>query len=65
MTTAEIVERLEVMERELAKIKQEVLSSPKPGDWLSTVGMFAGDPDFKEVTRLGREWREQENRREL
>jgi hypothetical protein len=28
-----------------------------------TFGMFADDPDFDEVLRLGREYREQENRR--
>lgn len=64
MTTAEIVQRLEVMEREIARIKEEVMASPKPGEWIATVGQFANDPSFREVVRLGREWRDEANRRE-
>jgi len=39
---------------------------PKPTkDWRATVGMFKDDPVFKEIVELGRQWREEENRKSL
>jgi hypothetical protein len=40
---------------------QEQAARADASDWKSTVGMFADDPDFDEILRLGREYRRKMN----
>ena len=55
-----IDKRLERVEAELSALKRRVeareLSRTK--DWRRTVGMSVNDPEFEEIARLGREYRE-------
>jgi hypothetical protein len=53
-----VEERLAVLEREFAELKQHV--APKQ-DWIAKVsGSFKNDPDFGEILRFGREIRDAE-----
>lgn len=69
MTTEQLEERVATLERELAEIKQILVSStllpapsplpPAKSNWIKEVtGSMADFPVFAEVVRLGREWRE-------
>jgi hypothetical protein len=52
-------QRLENLESEVAEIKQRLKTESKPANWLaSIVGSMADYPEFKEVVRLGREFRQ-------
>jgi len=54
-----VEERLSVLEKELAQLKQTV--APAKQDWIADIsGSFKGDPEFGEVLRLGREIRDAE-----
>ncbi len=54
-----IEQRLENVERELAEIKGEIKTLiPRP-NWISAMsGTFTDDPEFDEVLRLGKEFRQ-------
>jgi hypothetical protein len=56
-----IEKRLDNVERELAALKG-MLESLKPGpNWISSMsGTFKDDPEFDEVLRLGKEFRDAE-----
>jgi hypothetical protein len=58
---ASVEERLAKVEKEIADLKARTDShSPKPG-WLRRVeGSFKDDPDFLEITQLGKEARDEE-----
>ncbi len=61
MSTAELQERLERLESEVMELREIVSkqpAKPHPKAWLNTVGLFKGDPEFQEIVRLGREYRE-------
>ena len=47
--------RVASLELEFAQFKQHFASSP--ATWRETFGMFADDPEFDEIVRLGREYR--------
>ena len=52
-----VEERLSIVERDLAELKQAVSRGKK--SWIAKIsGSFKGDPDFGEILRLGREIRE-------
>lgn len=67
MTVEEINKRFAAIEDELRELKWEMLRQAGvdvlPG--FGPVGTFKGDPVFAEIVQLGREWREEERRREL
>ena len=67
-TIAELETRLSKLEQEIREV-HELLKAQQAGqppkDWRSTYGMFAGDDDFGEVIRLGREYRERVNQKSL
>ena len=61
MTLETLENRLNVMEAELAQIKQQLQtekSAITPHPWEKIFGSFANSEGFEEATRLGREYRE-------
>lgn len=61
MTLQQLEERLLELEDKVQKLEKRVPPTSVAKPWRDTFGMFADDPDFDEVIRLGREYREQEN----
>jgi hypothetical protein len=66
MNAATMEERLAQLERKVREIEErlpgdqsDTFPSRKRG-WRWFVGVFADSPDFDEVERIGREWREAE-----
>jgi len=54
-----IEERLATVERELAELKTRLPPATKPGNWIEKIsGSFKDDPEFDEILRLGREFRQ-------
>lgn len=54
--------KIEELEARVLRLEEAVGVSPKAdkGNWLEkTAGIFADDPAFEEIARLGREWRKQ------
>jgi hypothetical protein len=59
MTVPTVEDRLAVVEREIAELKRRLPAEPLQEDWVDAMsGVFADDPEFDEVVRLGREMRE-------
>lgn len=64
MTLNQLERRVLDLERQLAEL-QVVVGNFRPLQSVAdTFGMFGGDPDFDEMVRLGREYREQANAEE-
>ena len=61
MPTATLEERVATLEKEFATLKQVVAPNIPRKDWRDTFGMFADDPEFDDVLRRGREFRQQAN----
>jgi phosphopantetheine adenylyltransferase len=61
MEIHDLEKRVANLEQEILELKEQLRSLPIK-DWRSTVGMFANDPDFDEIVRLGKEWRDEQNR---
>lgn len=61
MLNQKLEERVETLERQFAEFKQQMSSPAAPGDWRETFGMFRDDPEFDEILRAGREFRQREN----
>jgi len=61
LTIQQLEERLSELERQVAELRREVRPLRPLGSVADTFGMFANDPDFDEIVRLGREYREQLN----
>jgi len=57
-----IASRVQTLEQQNGSAAQRLRSQPRKKDWRRTVGMFADDPGFDDVIRLGREWRAEANR---
>ena len=57
MSTKELQERVERLEADLTELRDFVMK-PDRKAWLNTVGIFKDDPEFQEIVRLGREYRE-------
>ncbi len=55
-----LLKRLEVLEEEIARIKQRLKRIPEAKtSWVDEIaGTFANDPIYEEAMRLGREYRE-------
>jgi hypothetical protein len=61
MTLEQLEQRVHVLEQEIAQLRlQQQPLRPLP-NVAQTFGMFADDPEFDEVLRLGREFRAQAN----
>ena len=61
MTLEQLERRVDDLERQLAELRRDskpLGPLPRVDD---TFGMFADDPEFDDIVRLGREYREQVN----
>lgn len=54
--------RVERLEREVGDLRRILAISPSVKNWRSTFGAFADDPEYEEMIRLGREFREQDRK---
>jgi len=61
MTLKQLEQRVGDLERQVAELRGEAQSLRPLGNVQETFGMFAGDPEFDEIARLGREYRKQAN----
>lgn len=61
MTLEQLEQRVVELERQVAELRRELKPLAPLGSVQETFGMFAGDPQFDEVVRLAREYREQAN----
>jgi hypothetical protein len=59
MTLQELEHRLSDLERQVAELQREVKPLRPFSKMTDTFGTFANDPDFDDIVRLGREYREQ------
>ena len=62
MTQPTFEERLEALEKAVARLSDRSQPALAGKDWRSTVGMFANDPVVKEIQEEGRKIREAERR---
>lgn len=54
-----IEQRLEALEREVAQLRQRLLSAPTNGNWVDEIaGSMKQFPEFDDVVRMGREFRQ-------
>ena len=58
MAQRALEKRVASLESEFAAFKQRLGSSPTT--WRETFGMFADDPEFDEIVRLGKEYRKKQ-----
>lgn len=61
MTLEDLEQKVNDLEREVAELRREINPLRPLVNVEETFGMFADDPDFDEIVRLGREYREQRN----
>jgi phosphopantetheine adenylyltransferase len=61
MTIQQLEERLSELERQVASLQREVRPLRPMTSVQDTFGMFANDPEFDEIVRLGRDYRQQVN----
>jgi hypothetical protein len=61
MTLEQLERRVHDLERQVAELRGEMKSLRPMGSIKDTFGMFAADPQFNEIVRLGREYRDQVN----
>jgi hypothetical protein len=61
MTLQQLESRLSELERQVTAL-QQAANQPRPlSSAQDTFGMFANDPEFDEIVRLGHEYRQQMN----
>ena len=61
MSTAELQERVDRLERELVELREIVMkpqAQPSRKAWQNTFGKFKDDPLFDSIIKKGREYRE-------
>ena len=58
MAKPALEKRVASLEREFADFKQRLGAAP--ATWRETFGMFADDPEFDEIVRLGKEYRKKQ-----
>lgn len=61
MTLEQLEQKVNDLERQLAELRREIKPLQSMTCVEDTFGMFADAPDFDEIVRLGREYREQAN----
>ncbi len=62
MTQEQLERKMADLECEVAELRREIKPLRPLRSVPDTFGMFADDPDFEDVVRLGREYRDQANR---
>jgi hypothetical protein len=62
MTFEQLEQRVHNLERQVAELRDELKPLRPLGNVKETFGMFAGDSEFDEIVRLGRDYRNQVNR---
>jgi hypothetical protein len=58
MTLEQLEQRVSELERQVARLRLDVSPLLPLASIQNTFGMFANDPGFDEIVRLGREYRE-------
>ncbi len=53
-----VLMRIAALEKQVAELQARVTELPRPKDWRSTIGMFAGDEVMKQIFEEGRKIRE-------
>jgi hypothetical protein len=61
MNIEQLAQRLSELERQVVELEREARPLPPLADVQQAFGMFANDPEFDEIVRLGREYRQQLN----
>ena len=61
MTLKQLEQRVTDLEQQVADLRRASAPLGPLKNVAATFGMFAGDPDFDEIVRCGREYREQVN----
>jgi len=61
MTLEQLEEKVNDLERQVAQLRAENKSLRPMKHMADTFGMFADDPEFDEIVRLGRQFRDQAN----
>lgn len=61
MTLEQLEQRVHDLERQVAELRGELKPLGPLGSVQETFGMFAGDPEFDQIVRFGREYRKQAN----
>ena len=61
MTFEQLERRVNDLERQLAELRRDVQPLGRLNSVNETFGMFGDDPEFDEIVRLGREYRDQTN----
>jgi hypothetical protein len=61
MTLEQLEQRIDDLERQLAELRRDSKPLGPVPRVEDTFGMFADDPEFDDIVRLGREYREQAN----
>jgi hypothetical protein len=61
MTLQQLEQRLINLERQVAALQREAKPLPPMTRVQDTFGIFANDPDFDEIVRFGRDYRDEVN----
>jgi hypothetical protein len=61
MTLEQLEQRVNDLERQLAELRADLNPLRPLGSVRDTFGMFRADPEFDDIVRLGREYRNQLN----
>ena len=61
MTLEQFQQRVHDLERQVAELRNELNLLRPLANMHETFGMFADDPQFDDIVRLGREYRNQAN----
>ena len=65
MTPEQIQQRIAALENEIAQLRRQLMPLQPLPSVADTFGMFADDPEFVEMIRLGREYRQSTQRTEM
>lgn len=61
MTLEQLEAKVNDLERQVAELRREIKPFGALPSIEETFGMFGGDPEFDEIVRLGREYRQQDD----
>ena len=64
MTLEQLEQRVRDLEEQVAELRRELTPLRPMGGVKETIGVFAEAPEFDEIVRLGREYRNQANAEE-